>query len=48
MTNELKFKFQKGQEIFLLEIFQMGSGAHAASYPRASLGSFPMSKVARV
>jgi hypothetical protein len=37
----VKFEYWKGQEFSLLHIVQTGSGAHPASYPMGSGGSFP-------
>jgi hypothetical protein len=36
-----EFEFQNGQEFALLHIVQTGSGAHTASYPISTGGSFP-------
>jgi hypothetical protein len=36
-----------GQELSLLDIVQTGSGAHPASYPMGTGGSFPGGKAAR-
>jgi len=43
------FDFQQGQEFFsLLHLVQTGFGAHPASHPMGTTGSFPGGKAARV
>jgi hypothetical protein len=44
---ELEFDSRQGQEFFLLHIVKTGSGAHQASYPVDTGGSFPGVKAAR-
>jgi hypothetical protein len=40
------FEFRWGQEFSLHHVVQTGNGAHPASYPMATGGSFPGGKVA--
>jgi hypothetical protein len=42
-----EFEFRYGQEYSFLHVVQIGSGAHPASYPMGTGGSFPGSKAAR-
>jgi hypothetical protein len=41
-----EFESRKGQEFSLLHVVKTGSGAHPASYPMGTGGSFPWSKAA--
>jgi hypothetical protein len=41
VTEGLEFQSRYGQEFSLLRIVQTGSGAHPASYPMCTGGSFP-------
>jgi hypothetical protein len=41
MTEGSEFETQYGQEFSLLHVVQTGCGAHLASYPVCTVGSFP-------
>jgi hypothetical protein len=41
MTEGLGFESRQGQEFSLLHIVQTGRGAHPASYPMGTWGTFP-------
>jgi hypothetical protein len=45
-TKGSEFESRWGQEFSLLHVVQTGSGAHPASYPMGTGGSFPEGKVA--
>jgi hypothetical protein len=47
-TRKSEFVFQWGQEFSLLHIIQTSYGAHPASYPIGTGGSFPRGKSNRV
>jgi hypothetical protein len=46
MTKESEFESQWGQGFLLLHVVQTGYGAHPASYPMGTGGSFPRGKAA--